>query len=312
MPGSFLNPLTGKGNIVIINFMKREVFYFVLTVLVIIITGCAQQQKDPDLALLEGVKFSDLKSSVVPQLKLKMAFQMYAFDIPAENSSSVEDMFKILRTSPMHFVNYDAFRANGFAAGFGKIVIWDELGDKLRKAQALGRGTNALIISNEAEDNIDIASIGEEHTIFYAGTDGTVAGVDLAAGIIAWNIKAQPIVDQKGSAQVRIQPVFRSYKDERIARLTGKERSDLLEFESSRFELVMGEGDFILMGPGQYDSHLSVDDLTLDLERDFIDISKPKDQQQDNLTLGNMFFKFYKKDKPVIRVYLVIFMGVRI
>jgi hypothetical protein len=236
---------------------------------------------------------------------------MYTFDIPAENTSSVEDMFKILRISPMRFVNYDAFRANGFAAGFGKIVIWDELGDELRKARALGRGTNALIISNDVDDNIDIARIGEEHTVFYVGTDGTIAGAGLAAGRIAWNIKAQPIAGQRGSAQVWIQPVFKSYKDERIAKLIGKKLSSQIDFESSGFQLVMGEGDFILMGPGQYDSQLSLDNLSLDLQGDFVDIEKPKDEQQDNFTLGNMFFKFHKKDGPVIRVYLIVFMGVR-
>jgi len=296
---------------VIINFMKRPVFYFVLTALVIIIAGCAQQQKDPDSSLLQGVKLSDLQPSFVPQLQPKIHFRMYTFDIPAENISSVEDMFKILRTSPMRFVNYDAFRTNGFAAGFGRIVIWDELGDKLRKAGALGRGTNALTISNDPDDNIDIAKIGEEHSIFYAGTDGTIAGVSLAAGRIAWNIKAQPNTDQRGSAQVRIQPVFKSYKDERIAQLTGKKRSSQTEFESSGFQLVMGEGDFILMGPGQYDGHLSLDNLSLDLQGDFVDIEKPKDEQQNSFTLGNMFFKFHKKDGPVIRVYLIVFMGVR-
>ncbi len=296
---------------VIIIFMKRPVFYFVLAVIVVIIAGCIEQQKEPESSLLEGVKIYDLKQKFVPQLEPKIYFRMYTFDIPAENVSSVEDMFSILRTSPINFVNYDAFRANGFAVGFGKIVIWDEVGDKLRNAGALGKGTNALTISHEADDNIDIASVGREQSIFYAGTDGTITGVSLASGIIAWNIKAQPIADQRGSAQVRIQPVFRSYRNERIAKLTGKKRSSQTEFESSGFQLVMGEGDFILMGPGQYSGHLSLDNLTLDLQGDLVDIDKPKDAQQNNLTLGNMFFKFHKNDAPVIRVYLFVFMGVR-
>lgn len=295
---------------VIINFMKRPVFYFVLTVLVIIISGCAKPRKNSDSALLQGVKISDLQPSFVPQLQPKIHFRMYTFDIPAENISSVEDMFKILQISPMRFVNYDAFRANGFAAGFGQIVIWDELGDKLRKASALGRGTNALTISSDADDNIDIARIGEEYTIFYVGTDGTIAEAGLAAGRIAWNIKAQPIAGQRGTAQVWIQPVFKSYKDERIAKLIGKKLSSQIEFESSGFQLVMGEGDFILMGPGQYDSRLSLDNLSLDLQGDPADIAKPKDERQNSFTLGNMFFKFHKKDGPVIRVYLIVFVGV--
>lgn len=306
-----MRPLTGRIDLVIINFMKRPVFYLVLTVLVIIITGCAEQQKDPDSALLQGVKISDLQPSFVPQLQPKILFRMYTFDIPAENISFVEDMFKILQTSSMRFVNYDAFRANGFAAGFGQIVIWDELGDKLRKANALGRGTNALTISSDVDDNIDVAGIGQKYTLFYVGTDGTVAGVGLAAGRIAWNIKAQPIAGQRGSAQVWIQPVFKSYKDERIAKLIGKKLSSQIDFESSGFQLVMGEGDFILMGPGQYDSQLSLDDLSLNLQGDFVDIEKPKDEQQNSFTLGDMFFKFHKKDGLVIRVYLIVFMGVR-
>jgi hypothetical protein len=73
----------------------------------------------------------------------------------------------------------------------------------------------------------------------------------------------------------------------------------------------MGEGDFILIGPGQYDGHLSLDNLSLDLQGDFVDIEKPKDEQQNSFTLGDMFFKFHKKDGPVIRVYLIVFMGVR-
>ena len=291
--------------------MKRPVFYFVLTALVIMIIGCAESQKDIDSSLLKGVKLSDLKPTVVPQLQPEIHFRMYTFDIPTENISSVENMFKILRITPMRFVNYDAFRTNGFAAGFGQIVIWDQLGDELRKARALGRGTNVLIISGDADDNIDIARIGEELSIFYVGTDGTIAEAGLAAGRIAWNIKAQPIAGQRGTAQVRIQPVFKSYKDERIAKLAGKKVSNQIEFESSGFQLVMGEGDFVLMGPGQYDSKLSLDNLSLNLQGDFVDIEKSKDEQKDNFTLGDMFFKFHKKDGPVIRLYLIVFMGVK-
>ncbi|MBA7657043.1 hypothetical protein ES703_64973 [subsurface metagenome] len=248
----------------------------------LLLTGCnAPEKSEP---IWQQVKITDIApvhngKQPDSQLLKTINFNVYIFEMPAENISTLNDVWQMLYTKPLRFNDYDAFVANSFSVGFGEVQMWNKIADLLQTAGAKRVKTVSLLLSDGQAETIAIAALGNEQTIFYISTDGSMEGATIGPGILALRIKAEKIPGLRGVCNVDVQPVFSSPIRSSIPQLAAREKLGEFLFNAAGFRLKMSPGNFVFLGPKKYSS--------------------------DQITLGSLFFS-RPGLMPVVRTFLLV------
>ncbi len=261
--------------------MTRLFQITVLSCAGLLLTGCNSPEKNEPI--WQHIKIGDIApshSNKQPggQLLKTISFDVYIFEIPAENISALDDIWQVLHTKQLQFNDYDAFAANSFSAGFGQIRMWNEAANLLRAGGAKKVKTVSLLLADGQADDLPIARLYRKQTIFYVSTDNSIEGATVGPGELALRIKAENIPGSRGVYNVNAQPVFPSPIRSAIPQLAAREKSGEFLFTSAGFGLKMSPGDFVFLGPEKY---------------------------TDQITLAGLFFSRNER-KPVVRTYLIV------
>jgi hypothetical protein len=268
----------------------------VLSCAVTLLTGCNVPEKDK--LIWQQVKIGDLAPPAdgerpAGRLLKTINFRVCIFEIPAENISILDDVWPVphgsdsaknqksasLYTKPLRFNDSDAFGANSFLIGFGRLETWDKIADLLRSADAKRVETVSLLLLDGQANDLTIAGLDNEQMIFYASAGGSMEAVGIGPGKLFLRIKAEKTPGSRGVCNVDIQPVFSPPARSPIAQLAAREKSREFVFTSAGFKLKMSPGDFVFLGPGKYISR--------------------------RITLASLFFS-RPEPRPVVRTYLII------
>jgi len=248
----------------------------------LVLTGCNGSGEDQPL--WQQVKITDLAPSGGTErpgarLLKTMNFDIYVFEIPAGNIGTLDDVWLALYTAPLRFDDYDAFGANSFSVGFGQTQIWNKVADLLRAAGGKKVETTSLLLPDGQADDVAIAILDKEQTIFYVSTEGTMEAATVGRGAVALRIQAEKIPGLRGVCNVSVQPVFSPPISSPIPQLAAREKSREFLFTSCRFGLKMSPGDFVFLGPEKYEEH--------------------------QITLASLFFSRVGPE-PAVRTYLIV------
>ena len=253
---------------------------------VFLLAGCIEPGKK-DKPVWEDVKLGDIGSPRVGDVRYgvqkTMNFDVYVFEIPAKNVSVLDNIWKTLYNRPLRFNDMGAFGANLFSVGFGQSRKWDRVGDMLRAAGGKKIKKVTLLLTDGQTDDLAVATLGEERTIFYVSSAGVMEGVTVGPGRVGLRMKAERIGSSRGVCRISFQPVFSSLGGKGVWPLDVRESGGDFLFESIGFELKMSPGDFIFLGPKEYVSH--------------------------QITLGSLFFSKPGR-KPVARTFLLLCTGI--
>lgn len=263
--------------------MTRFIKIIVITcIAALFFAGC--NDKKAANPLLTGLQITDLAPADSDkkdrgQLLKTINFDIYVFQIPAKNVSYLDSIWGSLYTRQVVFDNYEAFTANLFSAGLGQISTWDKIGNILRKAGGKKTENISLLLSDGSGDEFAVAQLHEPKTIFHVPPEGSMKETAVGSGKLALRIKAEKIPARRGVCQAEFMPVYLSPPISSIPQLAARLKPSEMSFSSLAFNLKMGPGDFIFLGPSEYIS--------------------------DQVTLGGLFF--YSPDlKPSVRAYLIV------
>lgn len=250
---------------------------------VLALTGCNGTEEN--VPIWQNVKITDLapdsnQSSAHFPLTLKtINFDVYVFEIPAENISALDDVWQTMYTRPLQFNNYEAFKTNSFSAGFAQVRMWNKIRDMLLAADAEKIMMVSLMLPDGQSNRLFITRLDEEQTIFYSSTAGSMEAVTIGPGTLTLRIKAEKIPDSPGVCRVSAEPVFSPLIKGPVTQSTQSEKGDDFFFTSVGFAARTSPGDFVFLGPKKY-------------------ISNP-------IILAGLFFS-RPQPKPVVRTYLLI------
>lgn len=266
----------------------------------LLLTSCSAPEKSEPI--WQQVKIGDIAPSrqtkrPVSQLLKTINFDVYIFEIPAENISTLAEVWKILHTKPLRFNDYNAFKANSFSVGFGRGQMWNEIRNLLSAAGAAKAKTVSLLLLNGQANELAVARVPSEQTIFYRSTDAAMEGATIGPGKLALRMKAEKIPGSRGVCNVAAQPVFSPSITSSIPQLAAREKAGNFPFESVGFQLKMSPGDFVFLGPQKYISG----QITLSS----LFFSKPE---------GSLFFSKTERKPPerkhAVRIFLIVCTGV--
>ena len=263
--------------------MARLIKIIVITcIAALLFVGCNDKKAaDP---LLMGLKITDLAPAGSgrkdrDQLLKTINFDIYVFQIPAENVSYLDTIWQNLYTRQIMFDNYDAFAANLFSAGLGQISTWDKIGNIIRRAGGKKTENISLLLTAGRGEEFSVAQLHEPKTIFHVPSEGSMKETAVGSGKLALRINAEKIPTRRGVCHAEFMPVYLSPPLSSIPQLAARLKPSEMSFSSLAFNIKMGPGDFIFLGPAEYIS--------------------------DQITLGGLFF-YSPGPKPAFRAYLIV------
>ncbi|MHC4363381.1 MAG: hypothetical protein ACYSTZ_11175, partial [Planctomycetota bacterium] len=183
----------------------------VFVLLVLCATGCNEPEREP--AVPEGMKIGDLapwrpddREGIKP---LEAAnFNIYVFELPAENLPALDEAWAILWAKRLRFSNAEAFRANSFMAGSGAEPVLNRLVDLLLSAGAKRVQTVALLLPDGLGNNVWVGPVPEQRTVFYSTAEGPPEGVTLGPGAMVLRLAAERYPGLRGLCDLKVQPAF--------------------------------------------------------------------------------------------------------
>ncbi len=289
--------------------MIRSFFITFLIIPAVWLTGCEQSKRSTAQTAFPGIKISDIAPTFSDRLGPQIVFQIFTFEFPAQRVLELERFFANLRLQPFRFVNYKAFKANGFSAGFGRGREWNSVAEQLRRTEAQETSTNTLIVFDNKGDAIGVVWVDAGQTIFYFGEDGSVASLSPGMGRLILQLKAEPVPEVRGATQVVIQPVFRQGMEGGLGRLAGRDEFDEKVFSFARFTLKMSDGDFVLLGPSEYKKDKTLlSDLFFTGRGNFLVRKKPPQQEKQKVSAEDNYV--LQRNIPLVRMYLIVCMKV--
>ena len=278
--------------------------YIFVGVLGIAIAGCRGGKQTVMEDFMGGIKIGDLRTPDGTDLPPEVHLTILTFEMPAESFILIESIYERIRKEPLRFVNYDSFTANGFSVGYGKNEMWNKIAARLELVKAKKTMTSNLMVFDKTGNELPVTIIRDEQTVFYTRADDTVTGVSLIDGDVVLGVKAEPIADIQGLANVKIEPMFKSNLENMFSKIAGMDKDENIFFESASFQLRMGEGDFVLIGPKKYTpDEMNLGNLFFVTHGDFL-IPEPNEEKIGDVTIKSSFTM--KKNIPLIRLYLVV------
>lgn len=280
--------------------MVRAFQIGVLGWLVVCLGGCTSPEKEP---IWERVKIGDLAPSHTgkgpSRLWLRtINFDVHIFEIPADNISALDELWPMLYQQPLQLNHKAAFAANSFSAGFGQLPMWEKIAEVLRGARGNRAGTISLLLPDGRPQDVFVAALPSEQTIFYVTSEGLTEGATVGPGRFSLRIKADKIPGARGVCKLTAVPAFSPPVRIAIPLLRRRAKSGEFLFGSAGFSLKMSPGDFVLLGPDKYLSH----QITLGS----LLFSKPE---------GSMFLSTAERKpperKPAIRIFLLFCTSIR-
>ncbi len=294
-------------------YMGRILFLILVLVIVCFVgfCGCRKAEQTAGPTSIDHIKLKDLEPVDSGNLPPQIRFRIFRLEVPTDQIATLQQGFSQFDTAQLSFAERRAFQANGFLAGFGTNEHIGRLSVLFERVQARRKETRNLLVYDDAGDDISVTMLNSKEEVSWKRAGGKVAKDVFSAGRFSWMLKAAPVPDIRGVAQVRILPVYRMGADSFLTYLA-RMRS-YAPFDFGAFDVRMNSGDFILLGslgepetpakPAAGDQPQAADPPNAG------DIPAEADEQPPELTLNRLLF--YPPDKPwVINLYMILCMGV--
>lgn len=226
-----------------------------LTLCMSLVPGC--RSKDTSPPIWEQAKIGELvaidgsrhhRSSLASQTKL----EVQAYEIPTENVSQLDEMWRPLTSKGLRFKHHDAFRANGFRVAKGRAHDLSWVIGKLRQAQGQRVDTITLMLTDDLEDDIQVRPVSSPRSLRFTAMDGSQQDTTVASGVFCWRVKAKKIGPSGVVAQFTAFPFFKIPVPEAIEELAELAKSRQIAFLAAAFTTRLTEGDLIVLGPERY------------------------------------------------------------
>jgi len=278
-------------------------FLYIMLITAVCLSGCLEQDAGSDVSI-DRIKLSDIAPANSARLPEQIFFRMFVFEMPAENFTSINDVFEGLSTEPLRFVNEDTFRANGFNAAFGYNKMWDPAASRLRQLNAKRVMTENIFIFDDDGYDIAIAGVNNPQMMRYIAKDRTITTAELVDGQFVWRIKAKIIPQRRATAGVTIMPVFKNNYRPKLAKFVEGASHGETVFGSAGFGLNMSSEDFVLIGPGRYNGRQATLCNSFFARIGDCVINEPSQHQSGGVTVTKQIT--VKRDIPMIRLYMIV------
>lgn len=262
--------------------------------------GCAKPKEVP---IWEKVKIGDLapttgKARAQAHFLNTIGFDVHIFEVPAENTDKLVEVWESLYIRPVRFYSKYAFQANMFSVGYGDTRMWSTINDAITAAGGLHIIKASLLLAPDNAQDVTITALRGKQPLNYVSTQGSHEQVSIGPGILSLRIKATTVPGARDTCSMAAAPAFSLPMAHSIPPLAKRIRAQEIEFTPAGFGVRMSPKDLVVLAPSMYIS----DDTMLS----GLFFSNPQGgpfTEPDQAVLP--------KQKPAIRVFIIVCTGVK-
>ena len=197
---------------------------------------------------LEGVKITDIEPAYgqrkMPD-KLIAKLVVHRIRVDANDYSGISDnIWDNLFTDKLVFEDKNSFDENGFKAGFGKGVMWNQIRDVLQTVGTEKSKTIAITIEDGWFDDIYVNSLAGRTELFYLDREGSFSGHRLDPGKVIFRLSVKKVPQSTSFIDLKITPAY--------IPLAGLPQTNAVKFGLVSFGTYLDEKEFILIGPDKF------------------------------------------------------------
>ena len=127
--------------------------------------GSEQIEPKPEQVKIGDIAPSHKAKQPSTELLNTVSFDIYIFEIPAENIIKLSDAWRMLYIKPLRFTDYNAFRANSFRVRFGQISALETIHDLLLAAGGQKIVTVSLLLPDGQAIDLTITGLNTSHLL---------------------------------------------------------------------------------------------------------------------------------------------------
>jgi hypothetical protein len=233
----------------------RYLGHILAAVVVLTAGGCGGKSEDAT-PIWEQTKIWELAPAesdpAESEFLIAARFNVFVFDIPAENIDQLQDMWPLLSAQPIQTNSYTAFSQNYFRVRFGQASILDKLATTLAAAGGQAATTVSIDLPSDAPADLPVTPLPRTGTISFAESNLSWQQAKVQPGQLALRLVAEPIPGARGARKIVAYPVATPGLTSTIPELNDQVRQREFYFASAAFAAQMGPGDLLVLGPNEY------------------------------------------------------------
>jgi len=201
----------------------------------------------------------DLKPSNSYQFQTRIIFEIVTFEVPAGRVKDIAPALASFGQAEVRFRDKTYFSTNGLSLFRGSSEAGDKLTSQLRFLEAQRTMRSDLMTIDKADELFSTAAFSVERHIFSTNYEDHTVGKMFLPGQIGWLITPTLTIrrDVIGAAMM---PVYMSLGGSNIRLAAGQKEYDTI-FERGRVELLMREGDFVVLAPTRLTTQTTLDKM---------------------------------------------------
>jgi hypothetical protein len=214
--------------------------------------------------LQKKLTVQDLKPSNTYQFQPQIVFEIITFELPAGRVKDIAPALASFGQSEVRFRDKTFFSTNGLSFFRGSSGEGDKLTSQLRFLEAQRAMRTNLMTMDKADELFSTATFSVERYVFSTDYGDQSSGKTFLPGQIGWLITPGLTV-RRDVVEVKMMPVYMSLEGGNIRLATGQKEYDPI-FERGRFELMMREGDFVILAPTRLTTQTTLDKMLFEAE----------------------------------------------
>lgn len=242
-----------------ISSMRKNVL--VCTALILsFFCGCRKSSAKIPPPPAEKLTLQDLKSPKVSQNQPQILFELVTFELPAEKVKDIENVLSPFNLLDVRIGNKELFPKNGLSVFSGKGNDGDSLVSQLRSLEVKRIMRTSLITMDKADEFFATTAFPVDRYMFSILYGDRKAGQTLRPGQIGFMITPGLTV-RKDSVHVKIVPTYVAAEAEKIGLVIGNVELGRRPFEQGKLEVMMQEGDFLILAPIRVPTETTLDKM---------------------------------------------------
>ncbi len=226
-----------------------------------LLAGCEESRQGPQTG---GIKIGDLAPTGRsgrpdrPRTLQTTNIEVVSFELPAENISRLDDIWRMLSAGAIRYNSPAGFAANGLRAGTGRYGDYQRITATLDSAGAEKVFNTSLLIPNGQAQILNLGRLARRTNISYIGRNGAIETADTGPGVLGLQVYARQFSGSQDVANVHVMPVISASTEGLPKELADRLRENDVRFYSAGLRVIMKQGDIFLLAPREY----STDDTT--------------------------------------------------
>lgn len=206
----------------------------------------------------------DLKPSNTYQFQPRIIFEIITFELPAGRVKDITPALASFGQADVQFRDKTYFSTNGLSLFRGSSEAGDKLTSQLRFLEAQRAMRTNLMTMDKADELFSTAAFSVERYVFSTDYGDQASGKTFLPGQIGWLITPGLTV-RRDVIEVKMMPVYMSLGGADIRLAAGQKEYDPV-FERGRVELMMREGDFLVLAPTRLTTQTTLDKMLFDTD----------------------------------------------